>query len=264
MLEGERNRRTGEIDVMSGRAASLSRKPPPPLVETVDQRRSPDFDPAAHLHIIQSITLPQAVQQQILKMILRGQFKGGDKLNEAELAAALGVSRGPVREAFRGLEETGLVRATKNRGVFVREISVPEARDLYDMRECLEAYAGRLLAPKITSAELKELRSLVRDMEPSFAQHDVEEYYPRNTRFHDRIIEMAGSPKLISVYRNLVNEIQLISRRGIARGGGRLASNGEHHEIVRALGARDPERAAAVMSAHVRGRRDQFLSQAAS
>jgi DNA-binding GntR family transcriptional regulator len=142
----------------------------------------------------------------------------------------------------------------------VREISVDEARDLYDMRGCLEAYAGRMLAPRITDSEIHELRGLAHGMEPSFDRQDVDEYYPRNMHFHDRIIEMTQSQKLIGVYRKLMNEIHLISRRGIAREGGRLVSNGEHQDIVTALAQRDPVRAEAIMSEHVYRSRDRFLS----
>ena len=77
--------------------------------------------------------------------------------------------------------------------------------------------------------------------------------------FHDRIIEMVGNPKLLAVFRKLMNEIHLISWRGITQEGGRLISNHEHAEIVRALGERNSEEAEALMRTHVVSFRDRFL-----
>ena len=213
-----------------------------------------------HLQIIQSKSLPQAVQETILNMILRSDFQAGDKLNEAELATALKVSRGPVREAFRALEEAGLLRSKKNRGVFVREISPEEAKDLYNVRACLEAYACRLLAPIMTEEQGRELDQIVEDMEPAYRRQDVEEFYPRNIHFHNRIVEMANSSKLLSLYRHLINEVHLISRRGIEKEGGRLTANPEHREIVIALKNHAAAQAEKLITGHVLASRDRFLN----
>ena len=78
------------------------------------------------IELLQSHSLTTLVQREIERMILAGNLASGDKLNEAEIAIRLGVSRGPVREAFRALEEAGLVRTEKNRGVFVRVIAIDE------------------------------------------------------------------------------------------------------------------------------------------
>ena len=81
--------------------------------------------------LLQTNSLPALVQREIERMILAGDLAAGAQLREAEVAAMLGVSRGPVREAFRALEESGLVRLEKNRGVFVRQIGVEEADDIF-------------------------------------------------------------------------------------------------------------------------------------
>ena len=90
------------------------------------------------IEVLRTHSLPGLVQQELTRMILAGEFVAGAKLNEVDLAERLGVSRGPVREAFRALEESGLVRLEKNRGVFVREIAVEEADDIYELRAVLE------------------------------------------------------------------------------------------------------------------------------
>src|SRR5437764_7733 len=97
-------------------------------------KRSSASPPAATIALVQSSSLPALVQKEIERMILAGDFAAGAKLNEVAVAALLGVSRGPVREAFRALEESGLVRLEKNRGVFVRQISVEDADEIYEVR----------------------------------------------------------------------------------------------------------------------------------
>ena len=106
--------------------------------------------PGATIALVQSNSLPMLVQKELERMILAGDLAAGAKLNEASVADTLGVSRGPVREAFRALEESGLVRLEKNRGVFVRQISVAEADEIYEVRAALDEWTGRRLAQTAT------------------------------------------------------------------------------------------------------------------
>ena len=117
--------------------------------------------PAATIALVQSSSLPMLVQKELERMILAGELGVGAKLNEAAIAELLGVSRGPVREAFRALEESGLVRLEKNRGVFVRQISIEEADQIYEVRAALDEWVGRRLAQSATAAQVKELKAIV-------------------------------------------------------------------------------------------------------
>lgn len=212
------------------------------------------------LHVLQSASIPKAVQKEIERMILSGTFEAGQKLGEVDLATRLGVSRGPVREAFRGLEEAGLIRVSKNRGVFVREISLEESIELYEVRAGLDACAVQMLAPRIEDAQLRELDSLVDRMDALLLRDEMSEYFLSNIKFHDRIVEMAGNRKLLEIYRRLINETHLMRRRSIALGAGRLASSQEHRQIVRALASRDPEVATRAVRNHVISGRDRFIA----
>ncbi|WP_232462501.1 GntR family transcriptional regulator [Bordetella genomosp. 9] len=87
--------------------------------------------------LLRSMTLSGLVQEEILRGIKSGELTVGSRLNESELSQRLGVSRSPLREAFRALEEAGLVRLEKNRGVFIRDLSDEEAAELYDLRSGL-------------------------------------------------------------------------------------------------------------------------------
>ena len=101
------------------------------------------------LEILQAHSLPSAVQAEIERLILCGDLPVGQRINEVALAERFGTSRGPIREALRALEECGIVRAERNRGVFVREVTLVEADEVYDLREVLDEYIGRRLATSI-------------------------------------------------------------------------------------------------------------------
>lgn len=209
---------------------------------------------------LRSTSLTSLVQEEIVRMILSGELDAGAQVKEFAIADRLGVGRSSVREAFRALEEAGLVRLEKNRGVFVREIGDDEAEEMYAVRAGLDEVAGRLLAPRITTGQVDELKRLVDDLEARLAPQSFATYFPLNLRFHDRIVEMTGNRKLLAMYRRLINEMHLLRRRGLLRGGGLLVSNDEHRAIVAALASRDGDAAANAMRDHVRAGRDRMLA----
>jgi len=196
----------------------------------------------------QKITIVQSIIKQILQQIQEQRLKPGDILpSERELITVLGVSRSSVREAL----PAGLVRIEKNRGAFVRIVSEGEAREMYVIREQLEGLAGTLLAPRITAADLAELRGTVDELDRCVAPEHFDRYFPLNLRFHHRIFEMAGNGRLTEMYRRLTNELHTVRRNGLLRGGGLAVSNIEHRRIVDALAARDPAAASAALRAQV-------------
>jgi phosphonate utilization transcriptional regulator len=209
-------------------------------------------DAANALAVLRNSSLKSVVQEELARMILEGEIAAGERLNEMALSVRFGVSRGPVREAFRALEESGLLVNEKNRGVFVREISVAEAQEIYEVREALEVQVVRKLARSATSEQLQELATLLEAMDA--AASDVDAYHPLNLKFHDRLVELTGNAKLLGTYRRLVNELQLFRRRALASGG-LAVSNREHRTIVDAIAARNPQRAAAALRQHICGSR---------
>ena len=241
------------------RAPAPRAKPPPPAPAPAEaapprgRTRS-----AAAIALVQTSSLPMLVQRELERMILTGELPAGGKLNEAALAARLGVSRGPVREAFRALEESGLVRLEKNRGVFVRQIPVEEADEIYELRAVLDEFAGRRLAQTATPEHVRELRARVERMEKAAAQGDVDGYLAANLAFHDRLVELAGNAKLLSTYRRLVNELHLFRRATLAQGGALPVSTREHREIVERIAAGAPAAAGRALYDHVMASRERM------
>jgi len=200
--------------------------------------------------LLQNNSLTMVVQQEIERAILAGEHAPGAKLNEAALALRLGVSRGPVREAFRMLDEAGLVRTEKNRGVFVRDIPPDEAAEIYELRAAMEELVGRHLARHMSDAHRAEAEALVQAMDVAVQGQDQHTYHQLNLRFHDRLVEMAGNRKLAAIYRKLVKEIALIRRRQLASVGVLPVSASEHRDILQAIASGNPEHAGRVMFDH--------------
>lgn len=209
--------------------------------------------------LLQSSSLTTVVQQEIERAILSGEYAPGSKLIEATLAEKMGVSRGPVREAFRMLEEAGLVRTEKNRGVFVRDIPIDEAVEIFDLRAAMDELVGRQLATHITPAGLKEIKGLVDAMEKAVKAEDTREYHLLNLRFHDRLVEMAGNRKLTAIYRKLIKELSLFRRLNLADGWLLPISAGEHRQIVKAIASGDANAAGRAMYDHVMESKDRTI-----
>jgi phosphonate utilization transcriptional regulator len=217
---------------------------------------------AAHSHaieLLQSHSLTTLVRRELERRILSGELEPGAKLNEEGIAGNLNVSRGPVREAFRALESAGLVRTEKNRGVFVRQVSVEDADEIYEVRAGLDELIGRLLAVRVQPAQLAELRELLKKMQKAARERSIEGYYPLNVKFHDLLAQFTGNRTLLAHYRRLVNELHLYRRETLARGADSFPiSTREHSAIVEALARRDPDRAGKLMYEHAMESRDRL------
>jgi phosphonate utilization transcriptional regulator len=216
------------------------------------------------LQLVQSSSLPALVQSEIEQLILCGELAIGQRVNESELATRFGTSRGPIREALRALEESGLVRAEKHRGVFVREISVAEADEIYDVREVLDQLIGERVAERSTPAQLEELRAVVADMDRATRAQDLKRYHALNLMFHDLLVEFAGNARLADSYRLLTKELLLFRLRGLQDGGGFAVSNTEHRAVLEAVAARDGARAGQLLRQHAAKSRARMHRAAAA
>jgi phosphonate utilization transcriptional regulator len=216
------------------------------------------------LQLVQANSLPALVQSEIEQLILCGDLAIGQRVNESELATRFGTSRGPIREALRGLEESGLVRSEKHRGVFVREISVAEADEIYDVREVLDQLIGERVAERSTPAELEALQTVVAAMDGATATQDLKRYHALNLKFHDMLVEFAGNARLAESYRLLTKELLLFRLRGLQDGGGFAVSNTEHRAVLDAVAARDAARAGQLLRQHATKSRARMHRAAAA
>jgi DNA-binding GntR family transcriptional regulator len=199
------------------------------------------------------------VERAVAQWIFRGELTAGEKLTEQEVALRLGVSRGPVREAFRALEDLGLVQIEQNRGASVRKIDLDEAVEIHDVYSALEELAARSAARRLSGTQIGELKSLVEAMDAAAESEDLDRYYSLNLSFHRLLVEGSGNRRLLSIYNRLLNELHLFRRFGLTQRGEMQLSNREHHQILDKIAAGDPEGAAEAMRIHTSERRRKML-----
>jgi phosphonate utilization transcriptional regulator len=217
---------------------------------------------APEIELVRQQSLTSLVQREIERRILAGELVPGAKLNEAELACAMGISRGPVREAFRALEQAGLVHTEKNRGVFVRQVSLEEANEIYEVRAALEAQIGRLAAQRARPEQLERLRGIVKRMHAVVRSRDPDAYFPLNLEFHETLAEACGNRALTTNYRRVVNELNLYRREAISRNVEIIpVSTREHEAIVDAIAKRDAALAGRLLYDHVIDSRSRLHDQ---
>jgi DNA-binding GntR family transcriptional regulator len=226
---------------------------------------SPDVSPkrlsgsSQAIELLREHSLVTLTHQELERRIVSGDIAAGTKLNEVDIASALGVSRGPVREAFRALGQAGLVRLEKNRGVFVRQLSLEEANEFYEVRAALEGLIGKLAARRISIDETERLRAVVKRMHQVQKTRRAEDYFGLNVEFHDLLARAARNNALYANYRGVINQLDLYRRATISRGLENIPlSTQEHEAIVEAVAARDERRAEALLTEHVLASRSRL------
>ncbi|MCI0755376.1 GntR family transcriptional regulator [Teichococcus vastitatis] len=215
---------------------------------------------ATPLEIVRTRSLASLVAQEIEGLILSGQIAPGERLNEQALAARLGVSRGPVREAVRGLERSGLVVAVVNQGSYVRTMRVEEALQVFDIRVALTGHAAASVAARATPALLAPLERIMRDLTAAERADDAATYYALNLEFHAALFELAANPRAAQLYDGLGKELHLFRRRALLQPENMRQSNAEHAAILQALRDGDVAAARAAGEHHIVGGRARFAA----
>jgi DNA-binding GntR family transcriptional regulator len=199
------------------------------------------------------------VRERIEQKIASGEFKPGDSLIESSLATELNVSRGPIREATRQLAETGLLTIIKNRGVFVREVSLEEALNLCDLRSGLARVAARLAALRATPKQIDELWEYWEEMENNRKARQTDDYHEQNDRFHSAIIEASGNSRLLVLHKMTDRELHLFSHWGVIAAKRLDQSNIEHRQIIECIEKGDEWGAARAFENHVLNGKQRML-----
>lgn len=203
------------------------------------------------IDFLRTRSLANVVQAEIERMIIDGELKPNERVNENGLSQRLGISRGPIREACSALAAMGLMEIIPNRGFFIRALSNNEAQDLSEARAGVFGCMAMMLAERVTDAEIATLRGLLQRMDEIVALGDVHIYYPVNLEFHRQIALMAGNNRLVLIYQSFVRELHIQRYRALASRDVLHISNAEHCAIVDALEARDPIRAMTQARTHI-------------
>jgi DNA-binding GntR family transcriptional regulator len=203
--------------------------------------------------------------EQVRGAIVEGRYSPGDRLVEARIAAELGLSRTPVREALRLLQAEGLVVSERNRGAMVRPLSPTEVDDLYGLRLRLESYAVEVATERATETELGKLVDAADAFGAVVSSGGVEavegtrRLHEANRVFHDAILEAARHQRLTAMLARTV-DIPLVFQAFRSFGAAEVErSDTFHHLIAEAMCRRDGQRAAALMAEHIAQGRDAVL-----
>jgi DNA-binding GntR family transcriptional regulator len=204
-------------------------------------------------------TVADRIERELERLILNGDYAPGTHINENALAARLGVSRAPVREACRLLQRAGLVRIVPNQGAYVQALSLSEVIGLFDVRAALGRLAGHQGAAAIDRTGIAVLRDLIAAMDDAARDADAERYIGLNIDFHAAIYAAGGNERLAILDAQMGKELRLYRRHGLAYGGGLAVSNGEHRALVAAIERGDCAAAGELLEQHIKNGRDRFM-----
>jgi DNA-binding GntR family transcriptional regulator len=195
------------------------------------------------------VALGEAVFRSLCEALQAGTYRSGDRLREEEVAQRLKVSRTPVREALGRLAARGFVEPAGGRGLIVRSLDIGEVLELYAMREILEGAAARLAAEHASRTEIDAMA----DIEQAFAESsDASEMASLNRAFHETICRAARNRYLDNASRELQDWIALLGPTTFSVAGRPTTSHREHQAIIKAIAARDADKAEELARTHIR------------
>ena len=201
---------------------------------------------------LENLTLWQRAYDHLREEIIAGHLQPGAELAEVALSEQLGVSRGPIREAIGRLAAEGLVTVRPRRGAIVRSLSKDEFLELYQVREALEIMAVRLAVPRLGTDDFAALQALIDTMSKHAERGEITEFFEANVAFHAYLLEASGNRKLKELYGQLLGQMGRYRMRSLTLRGNLHRSVAEHAAILRAAKRGNTERAAHLMSEHIR------------
>lgn len=197
---------------------------------------------------------------ELKELIYTGEFKPGERLNEASLALRMGTSRGPIREAIKVLAGLGLVTAVANRGVFVRQLSLREMLEIYDLRALVFGFAADRACEHLTEERRQQMQDLLDGMDAACDAADGTLYYELNLQFHALVLVLSNNQRAHQAYDDYVKELHLVRRKYFNVPGNMRRSNIEHRAIFDAIVAGSRSRARAAAERHVHAGRGRLLA----
>jgi DNA-binding GntR family transcriptional regulator len=191
------------------------------------------------LGLAQRRTLSGEVTRAIRQAVLTGAYQPGDHLTEAEIARAMGVSHGPVREALRELEAEELIVIEPHRGAFVRAFTAQDVREIYSLRSLLESAMVHLAVDRVQPRDLDDLEALIDRMRAAAAADDIGVEIELDLEFHRRLCELSGHRRMYEAWLRLASPIRLFLAMAVPAYLRPDDAAESHAPIVRALRAGD-------------------------
>ena len=209
---------------------------------------------SARLERLEPRALSRRIVDQLKRVIIAGELRPGDRVLETELAEQLGVSRGPVREAFRQLEQEGLLVSYPHRGTFVATVPEDEIEEVYALRAHLEAHAARRVVVERRDEALAVLGELLDQMLVAASEKNLPAVADLDLQFHDALLELSGYQGLHRIWRSMDGLVRARTYATLALPGREELieyTAASHRPIVDAIRTGDPDTVGAAVKQHI-------------
>ena len=198
------------------------------------------------------LPLRDVVFNTLREAILKGELKPGERLMELQLAAKLGVSRTPIREAIRMLEQEGLAVTIPRKGAEVAKMTEKDMEDVLQIREALDELAAKIACEQISEEQLEELVATMHEFEESTKTDNVKKIAEADVKFHDIIYQSTGNPKRVNMLNNLREQMYRYRVEYLKDENNYPTLMKEHKDIVEGLVRKNKMQVTETMHQHVK------------
>jgi DNA-binding GntR family transcriptional regulator len=206
-------------------------------------------------------TLRERICEEVVHLILSGELPSGGWLDEKQVIHKLRVSRTPFREAIGILAKGGLVEIKPYRGFYVRSFSRDETADIYELFKRLECFAVELAVPQMSDRDVRRFENILIEAVVALQRGDMKSYAMRDRKFYEAIAEQSGNSALIEALARFVLQLQLCGAiTDVSREFAERAAHG-CDDIIQAFKARDTQRAAFLVRAHISRVQEAILAR---
>lgn len=188
-------------------------------------------------------TLREKILETIRDAILKGTLNPGEKVAEPELAERFGISRTPIREAFRQLESEGYLTVIPRKGAVVTSLSERDVQEFYSIKSILEGYAAHMAAERLSDRDLDRLEAINERLAQLAREGDIKTFFRVHNEFHELFIRAAGNEKLLELINQLMMKFNRLRMASLSLPGRMEISVQEHRKIIEAFRERDGEKA---------------------
>ncbi len=188
-------------------------------------------------------TLREKILETIRESILKGQLKPGEKVAEPELAERFGISRTPIREAFRQLESEGYLTVIPRKGAVVTALSERAVEEFYAIKSILEGYAAQMAAENMDDKDIEKLEAINQRLQELADEGDVKTFFRVHNEFHEVFIRAAGNEKLLELINQLMLKFNRFRLASLSLPGRMEISVKEHEKIIKAFKRKDGSQA---------------------
>ena len=203
--------------------------------------------------------LREIVCEVLRDAIKRGVLEPGERLMEVQLAEELGISRTPVREAIRKLEQEGYVIMMPRRGTYVSSISVHDVKEIFEIRSALESLSTSLAAMRIEPEELDKLRALLTEIEGHIKNKDIDKIVETDIKFHGLLYQVSRNERLVTIISNLKEQLARFRTLSMSYPGRLKETLEEHRAMVDAIAAGDVDAARDAAERHMEQAEETLL-----